>query len=105
VFVIVVVRLVLYKYIYTMKLIFLDVDGVLCLIGRDEKTNKLKSFVSGEAVENLKRIVDETHARIVLSSSWRFFENSFHRLQTVRSSNRIESNRSESLMKETSIRY
>ncbi|KAL1499876.1 hypothetical protein AB1Y20_012559 [Prymnesium parvum] len=46
-----------------MKLIFLDIDGVICcnLVGRLEEEKMLQ----------LKRIVDATGAKIVLSTDWR----------------------------------
>jgi hypothetical protein len=52
-----------------MKVIFLDIDGVLNLEGieRDE----YGSTFHQEFVNNLKRIVDATDAKIVISSSWR----------------------------------
>ncbi len=54
-----------------MKLIFLDIDGVL---NRDSTRIAAPSgcmFVEDELVERLRRIYCRTHARIVLSSSWR----------------------------------
>lgn len=52
-----------------MKIIFLDLDGVLniCRSERDE----FGSLFHEDFVQNLKRIVDETSAKIVISSSWR----------------------------------
>lgn len=54
-----------------MKLIFLDVDGVL----NNNKTRTVTfdgwCFVDDYLVKRLKRIVDATGARIVLSSTWR----------------------------------
>ena len=46
-----------------MKIIFLDVDGVI--------TTPPKWLISIDKIRLLKRIVDETGAKIVLSSSWR----------------------------------
>lgn len=46
-----------------MKILFLDVDGVL-LINPREGFRKV-------AMQQLKRIIDETGARIVVSSTWR----------------------------------
>lgn len=51
-----------------MKIIFLDVDGVL-------NHGKLAIKVEDEKVELLKKIVDETNAKIVLSSDWRYWLN------------------------------
>ena len=43
------------------KVIFLDMDGVICL----------RSGIEIECLKNLKKIVEQTQARIVISSSWR----------------------------------
>lgn len=51
-----------------MKVIFLDVDGVLNY-GRNELF--LGKCVFSEHIALLKQIVDSTNAKIVLSSSWR----------------------------------
>lgn len=48
-----------------MKAIFLDIDGVLCLDGRN---------LAPECLKRLKAIVDATGAVLVLSSDWRFDE-------------------------------
>lgn len=52
-----------------MKVIFLDIDGVLNVIpqGHDE----YGGIFHPEFMENLKWIVEETGAKIVISSSWR----------------------------------
>lgn len=52
-----------------MKIIFLDIDGVLNVIekGRDE----YGQIFHQHFVDNLKKIINETGAKIVLSSSWR----------------------------------
>ena len=54
-----------------MKVIFCDVDGVL----NNEKTRGHSpsgyTGVSNDLIRNLKKIVDQTDARIVLSSDWR----------------------------------
>ncbi len=52
-----------------MKIIFLDIDGVLNVIpeGRDE----YGSLFHDHLVENLKSIIEATNAKIVISSSWR----------------------------------
>ncbi len=62
-----------------MKLLFLDIDGVLnnrsflsaMFLGqnRDEQINHLDPA----AIEHLNRIVDETSCLVVLSSAWRMF--------------------------------
>jgi hypothetical protein len=53
-----------------MKVIFLDLDGVLNVIpqGYDE----FGGIFHSNFVENLRRIINETGAKIVISSTWRF---------------------------------
>jgi hypothetical protein len=75
-----------------MKLIFLDVDGVL---------NTMKSITQAQDIHhiepsclnNLKRIVDETDAQIVISSSWRFHADGmdvlYSKLESVGLKNRV----------------
>lgn len=53
-----------------MKLIFLDVDGVLNSLSTKEKLEGY-TFVSDELIARLKQIVEATDAKIVLSSTWR----------------------------------
>ena len=56
------------------KVIFLDIDGVL----NDEGENYNKGvIIDGEMVRCLKHIVDETDAKIILSSSWKRSYNRF----------------------------
>lgn len=55
-----------------MKVIFLDVDGVLNCETTQEQTREGVKFVEDRFVEKLKRIVDETGAKVVLSSDWRY---------------------------------
>tara|TARA_R110000822_G_scaffold11613_4_gene42251 strand:- start:742 stop:1224 length:483 start_codon:yes stop_codon:yes gene_type:complete len=52
-----------------MNVIFLDFDGVLNVIpqGHDD----FGGIFHTEFVENLSRIIDETRAKLVISSSWR----------------------------------
>ena len=52
-----------------MKIIFLDIDGVLNVIsqGHDE----YGAIFHQHFIDNLKTIIDETEAKIVISSSWR----------------------------------
>lgn len=57
-----------------MKVIFLDVDGVLNSIGWMKKNDEKKHGnceINPENVKMLKDIVDKTGAKIVLSSTWR----------------------------------
>lgn len=52
-----------------MKLIFLDIDGVLNVIGQGH--DEYGQIFHQHFMDNLKRIIDETGAKIVISSSWR----------------------------------
>lgn len=59
-----------------MKVIFLDVDGVLNSEHShsiDNNENWMENEVSDIHIQWLKKIVDETGAKIVLSSSWRHY--------------------------------
>lgn len=53
-----------------MKVIFLDIDGVLCV--RNRTADKYGPLFHGKFVKNLYRIIYDTGAKIVISSSWRF---------------------------------
>lgn len=55
-----------------MKVLFLDVDGVLNKANTKEKTVTWCSFVEDIFVRRLKNIVDQTGCEIVLSSNWRY---------------------------------
>ncbi len=63
-----------------MKVIFLDVDGVL---NSDEYFDKTRSLniqgieedIDIEKIKLLKKAINETGARVVLSSSWRYTRN------------------------------
>lgn len=52
-----------------MKIIFLDIDGVLNVIPQGH--DAFGGIFHSDFVNNLKRIIDETDAKIVISSSWR----------------------------------
>lgn len=53
-----------------MKVIFLDIDGVLnCRFTRERYRGFI--FVMDRKIEMLKHLVDDTSAKIVLSSTWR----------------------------------
>lgn len=54
-----------------MKVIFLDIDGVVNCEHTKEMFNHY-TFVEDKKVEMIKQIVDATGAKIVLSSTWRF---------------------------------
>jgi hypothetical protein len=52
-----------------MKIIFLDIDGVLNVSSRER--DEWGSVFHPHLVENLRLIVEKTDAKIVISSSWR----------------------------------
>lgn len=52
-----------------MKVIFLDFDGVLNVIPPDH--DEFGGLFHPEFVTNLARIIDETEAKLVISSTWR----------------------------------
>jgi hypothetical protein len=52
-----------------MKIIFLDIDGVLAVASQER--DDYGQIFHPHFVSNLKRIIDETQAKIVISSSWR----------------------------------
>lgn len=52
-----------------MKVIFLDIDGVLNVIATNR--DQYGDVFRPEFVENLARIIQETDAKIVISSTWR----------------------------------
>ena len=54
-----------------MKIIFLDIDGVLNYNNFKSETKTGSMFVSDKKMEILKKIIEETNAKIVLSSTWR----------------------------------
>lgn len=53
-----------------MKVIFLDIDGVLNNSYTEEKIDQY-IFVEDRKIELLKRLMDNTGAKIVLTSTWR----------------------------------
>ena len=59
----------------SMKIIFLDVDGVLNSRNTTRMTSWGSTFVEDALVQNLKHIIDETGAGVVLSSNWRYDRN------------------------------
>lgn len=67
-----------------MKVIFLDIDGVLnCRFTREKYRGY--PFVMGRKIEMIKHLVEETGARIVLSSSWRkgWYDMQSGRIKTI----------------------
>lgn len=61
------------------SVIFLDIDGVLVTLESFQKYKRsgMNAQASPPCVEQLNRIVAETGARIVLSSTWRIFGRAF----------------------------
>lgn len=54
-----------------MTIIFLDIDGVLNCAGTTQQFNGVIG-IDTQKVATMKRILDETGASVVLSSTWRF---------------------------------
>ena len=54
-----------------MKVIFLDVDGVLNCVKTTEKTPSGCTGIESELVRNLAKIVNETKAILILTSDWK----------------------------------
>lgn len=58
-----------------MKVLFLDIDGVVCLHDREKGINfsdgGADDRFDAECCKRLKRIIDATGCKIVLSSAWR----------------------------------
>jgi len=55
-----------------MKIIFLDIDGVLIAFKWFKERKKFQNF-NPECVNALKHIVEQTGAKIVISSTWRIY--------------------------------
>lgn len=55
-----------------MRVIFTDIDGVLNEDTTPTRTKSRVIFIDEEKLLRLKRIVDATGAKIVLSSTWRY---------------------------------
>lgn len=55
-----------------MKIVFLDIDGVLNEDSTPTRTKSRAIFIDRDKLLRLKRIVDATGAKIVLSSTWRY---------------------------------
>lgn len=55
-----------------MKIVFLDIDGVLNEESTPTRTKSRAIFIDRDKLLRLKRIVDATGAQIVLSSTWRY---------------------------------
>jgi hypothetical protein len=52
------------------SIIFLDIDGVLNVYSHDH--DEFGSQFMPQFVDNLKRVIEETGAKIVISSTWRY---------------------------------
>lgn len=53
------------------KIVFLDIDGVLNSVRYDRVRTEEQGNIDETRLPLLKQLIDETHAKIVLSSSWR----------------------------------
>lgn len=56
---------------YGMRVIFLDIDGVLNSVLYDRERSPAEGNIDRSRLPLLKRLVEETGAQVVLSSSWR----------------------------------
>lgn len=57
-----------------MKVIFLDIDGVLTdELSYEDESLKSVARLREEKIKLLKQLVDETDAKIVMHSTWRFY--------------------------------
>ncbi len=54
-----------------MKVIFLDIDGVLTSANYDRQKTENDTYIDKSRLALIKGLVDKTGAKIVLSSSWR----------------------------------
>lgn len=78
------------------KIIFLDIDGVLCTFTEYAKSKHDKRYgtrvypFKKECVEQLNRIIENTGAKIVVSSSWRKLFSREH-LQEIFDNNGVKS--------------
>jgi len=66
-----------------MKLIFLDIDGVLNHWGDNKSIWKQDYPIHPDNLANLLSLIDLTSAKIVLSSSWRFNSKAIQHLKTL----------------------
>ena len=56
-----------------MKALFLDIDGVVCLHGKNANEDEI---FDGASCRRLREIIDVTGCKLVLTSSWRLFPES-----------------------------
>lgn len=80
-----------------MRIIFLDIDGVLnsqayhYKIGGYRGSSRSAEFLDPDAIERLNKIVESTEAKVVLSSSWRYgYINDIPGLRDMFERNRIK---------------
>lgn len=59
-----------------MKVIFLDIDGVVCLHKDKKNWDNDEEVFDEDCCKRLKEIVSATGCKLVLSSSWRLFPES-----------------------------
>ena len=59
-----------------MKVIFLDIDGVVCLHKDKKNWDNDEEVFDAECCNRLKEIMQATESKLVLSSSWRLFPES-----------------------------
>jgi len=64
-----------------MKIIFLDIDGVLNTYAEQGKHGP--NYVDPKKVERVKKIVGATGAKIVISSNWRFDMAAVHKTLSI----------------------
>ena len=55
----------------TNKVIFLDIDGVLNLIYKDSSFDEYGQIFNKTCVDNFKSIIEQTNAKIIVSSTWK----------------------------------
>lgn len=59
------------KELVIIKVIFLDIDGVLNTYYTEERTKTGAFFIEDKKVEILRQMIEQSGAKIVLSSTWR----------------------------------
>jgi hypothetical protein len=66
-----------------MKIIFLDVDGVLVRYPKGSRISEPRGELQEELLENLKYICQQSEVNLVLSSSWKKSPEKVHLLKTT----------------------
>lgn len=85
-----------------MKIIFLDIDGVLNFNGCRDLVGGVY-FVNDDKIRLLKQIIDKTDAKIVLSSTWRL--GWFDRDNHIKSEIAVDFIKLETKLKEFNIEF